>query len=324
MEIEEHTVRTHDGWGLRLHRGVRPGRPPGEPVLFVPGYGMNGYIFRFHPGAPSFMEALLDQGFDPWSVDLRGTSSSIRHRRTAPRVRLADQAFVDLPAALDFVADRTERAAVGAIGCSLGGSLLYAYVGAFPQHRILRLVTMGTPLRWSPSLLTRSFRALGPTVGSIPVRGTRRLARVALPVAATLVPKALSLYLNPKITRTRPARKLTLTVEDPLPDVNREIARWMRRGDLLLDGIDVTRGLATFRQPLLVIVGDGDGICPRDAALAVVGRTGGPVETLQIAHPDGHPVAHADLFISDIAPTAVFPSVGAWLARSEASARHAV
>lgn len=316
MNVEDHTVVTHDGWKLQLHRGTRPGATPGQPVVFVPGYGMNGFIFRYHPGATSFMEALLNRGLDPWSVDLRGTASAIRVRGRAP-VRLSDQAFVDLPTVMDHVAQLTGRARVDAIGCSLGGSLLYAYGAAVRRHRLRRLVTMGAPLRWTPSALTRAFGLFAPTLGSVPMRGTRHLTRVALPIVSTVVPILLSIYLNPKITRTRPGRMLTRTVEDPIPDVNREIARWMRGGDLILDGLDVSRALADFRQPLLVVVGSGDGICPRDAALCAVGRTGGPVESLEIAHPDGHPVGHADLFISDLAPTAVFPQIADWLLRED-------
>lgn len=315
VEIEDHTVRTHDGWTLTLHRGISttPPAAPGRPVVFVPGYGMNGYIFRYHPSAPSFMEALLEAGLDPWSVDLRGSSTSQRSARGPRGVRLADQAFVDLPVVLDHVCRTTGFEQVDAIGCSLGGSLLYAYGAGLPSHRLRRLVTMGTPLRWTPSAMTRAVTLLGPTVGRIPMVGTRRLSRFALPIAANLVPSALSIYLNPRITRTRPAHLLTRTVEDPIGDINREVARWMRAGDLVLDGMDVTRALGSFRAPLLVIVGSGDGICPRDAALAALEHTGGPVESLEIHHPDGEPVGHADLFISDIAPSTVFPEVARWL-----------
>lgn len=318
MHVEHHTVTTHDGWRLQLHRGMPDiGAPsPRRPVVFVPGYGMNGWIFRYHPledrGVPSFMRSLLAKGLDPWSVDLRGSSTSVPTAR-APRVRLADQAFVDLPAALDAVAEISGHDRVDAIGCSLGGALLYAYGGGVSSHRLRRLVTMGAPLRWERSPLTTAMQLFGPTLGAIPVRGTRRFTRLALPVASVLAPRLLSLYLNPAITRTRPARKLTLTVEDPIPDVNREIARWMRHADLVLDGLHVTASLSALEAPLLVIVGSGDGICPPEVARSVQGRTGGPVDVVEIRHPDGHPVGHADLFISDIAPDLVYPRVAEFL-----------
>ena len=68
---------TPDGWNLTMRRGLAAGRAnPGPPVLLVPGYGMNASIFDFHPRGTSFVQRLYEQGFDPWTVDLRGTSTS--------------------------------------------------------------------------------------------------------------------------------------------------------------------------------------------------------------------------------------------------------
>ncbi|HHO49821.1 MAG TPA: hypothetical protein ENK18_02870, partial [Deltaproteobacteria bacterium] len=74
--LEPHTVQTPDGWRLSLIRVVRPGVAPGPPVLFVPGYGMNAWIVQYHPSGRSFADVLLEHGFDPWGIDLRGTATS--------------------------------------------------------------------------------------------------------------------------------------------------------------------------------------------------------------------------------------------------------
>lgn len=313
MHVQRMTLRTTDGWSLQLHRGVRPDRPPGPPVLFVPGFGMNSFIFRFHPRGGSFMEALLDRGMDPWSIDLRGQSTARPRPGSIASVSLADHAFVDLPAAFELIARETGYERVHAIGCSLGGALLYGYGGAIADHRIDRLVTMGTPLQWTQaSIVVNAFATAAPLLGAVPMRGSRRMARVALPVASRLLPGPLSMYLNPKLTHCAPAAELCRTVEDPHPRVNRQLAKWIRGRDLLLAGVNVTEALRRFDRPLLVVTGSGDRICPPECSLAALEHTGGPASSLVIGD-EVRRVGHADLFISDLAPEHVFGPVGHWL-----------
>lgn len=311
--LERGRITTRDGWTLPVFRGVRPGtEPTGRPVLMVPGYGMNSHIFRYHPDRGSFFDSLLDAGLDPWAVDLRGASTTKPPRRGAP-VTLSDQAFQDLPAAVDHVREVTGHATVHAIGCSLGGSLLYAYVAGAARPRIDRLVAMGSPLRWSGSRLHRVFAASTLLTGTVPVRGSRLLARAALPFAARFLRPALGIYLNPAITRLDRAADLCLTVEDPIPSVNRELAGWMRARDLVLDGVDVVRELARFDRPLLVVTADGDGICDRESALSALPIPRGGATHLEVGHQTGARVGHADLFVHDHAPERVYQPIAAFL-----------
>ena len=312
MHVVRSTVRTDDGWMLPLARGIDPDRAPGRPVLFVPGFGMNSHIFRFHPRGRSFMAHLLDHGLDPWSVDLRGQSTTTAPGKRAA-IRLADHAFSDLPAAIDHIAQVTGFDRVSAIGCSLGGTLLYAYAGRGP-HRLDRLVTMGTPLTWTEtSAVVRSFARLGPVLGRMPkLRGTRGMARVGLPLASRVARRPLGVYLNPELTHTGPAWQLSRTVEDPEPRVQAALAAWIRDGHMRLDGHDVTAGLRSFDRPLLVVAGHADRICPPSAALAALDHATGPKRSL-IVGSDAERVAHADLFIADLAPERIFPPVARFL-----------
>ena len=313
MHVQRHKLSTPDGWTLELHRGVRPGTAPGKPVVFVPGFGMNSFIFRFHPRGTSFMEALLDAGFDPWSVDPRGLSTTSAHPGRSTSISLTDHAFIDLPATFDFIAKSTGHERIHAIGCSLGGALLYGYGGAIQDHRIDRLVTMGTPFRWiAISPIVSAFARLAPLLGQIPMRGSRRMARVGLPLAVLLAPGALSIYLNPALTHTGPVRELVRTVEDPHPRINRQVARWIQAKDLKLGGINVTEALRSFERPLLVVAGNADQICPAESALSALQVAAGLTRALLVGS-DQQRVAHADLFIGDFAPAQVFAPVVAWL-----------
>jgi pimeloyl-ACP methyl ester carboxylesterase len=346
-------VRTPDGWTLQLRRALRGGRAAaGPPVLLVHGYGMNASIFGFHPRGPSFLEHLYEAGLDPWTVDLRGTSTSIGPSQTpvgpsraasgpsraAPdpsqtpvgpsraasgpsraasgpsrAVTLEEQAHIDLPAVLGHIAAATGSERVHAIGCSLGGALLYAHVGRDADHRVDRLVTMGSPLVWQDlSLPLRVFKRLGHVLGAVPLRGTRSAARAALPILARVAPDLLAFYLNPRLTFTGPAGALAATVEDPQPHINQALAAWMNTGHLTLDGHDVTAGLASFARPLMVVLAEGDGVVPPAASAAAATATAGPTRLLRVTHPE-HRVSHVDLFIGDHVHDAVYAPVAAWL-----------
>ena len=48
-------------------------------------------------------------------------------------------------------------------------------------------------------------------------------------------------------------------MENLIPRVNQDIARWMKAGDMVLGGVNVTTALAKVDLPLLVIVSNRDG-----------------------------------------------------------------
>jgi len=306
--LEYHTVRTSDGWSLQLTRVVRSGVTAGQPVLFIPGYGMNAWIMQYHPRGRSFADVQLEGGFDPWGVDLRGTSTS----QGPTRPSFQAMSTHDLPAAVAYIRNLRSAERINAIGCSLGGAMMLAHAAFAPSPGLDRIVTIGTPLHWPRGARTSALSLLLRTAGGIPLRGTRSWTAVALPIVSRLLPGALSIYLNPRITDVRAASELTRTVEDPIPGINRALGHWMRR-DLRIHGRPVAPALKRFDRPLLVLFGSGDGIVPREAALSLVGATRGPTEVMEITHPSGEPVGHADLFVSDIAPSRVFEPVTRFL-----------
>lgn len=304
-------LRTTDGWTLLLRRASRGGRPgSGPPILLVPGYGMNASIFAFHPEGPGLLEHLLDAGFDPWALDLRGTSTSSPPLRRA-RARLADQAWIDLPAAMERIAHVTRHERMHAIGCSLGGALLYAHVGR-DAHRVDKLVTMGSPLAWSDRTLPlHAFSRLGRLAG-VPIRGTRAAARLALPAVRRFAPGVLSFYLNPAVTDTTRSGPLIATVEDPHPDVSVTLSSWVRSGRLVLDGHDVAQGLQGCDRPLLIVYATDDGVVPPSASLAAARYAAGPVDTLPVGD-EHHRVSHVDLFLGRHAQERVYTPIARWL-----------
>jgi pimeloyl-ACP methyl ester carboxylesterase len=318
VEVDHHEVPNGDGWRLSLRRtrGTDPARGR-NPVLIIPGYGMNSFIFGFHPRGESMEASLARRGFEMWSVDLRGQGRS-RSDGGSHRYGLADLVLKDLFCAVHGVLERTATGAgaVDLVGCSLGASMMFAYVVCVPDSGAGKLVSMGGPVRWTAlHPLLRAAFASPWIVGLVPVRGARRMARVALPALAR-VPWLLRVYLHPEIVDMTKASTLVETVEDPNRHVNRDIARWIRARDLVIDGKNVSELVRTeLRNPLLTVIANADGIVPRETAIWPHLHAASEQCDLLEVGTSAVPIAHADMFVSDHAPAMVFEPLAAWLAR---------
>ena len=317
LVIDRHHAATRDGWLLDLKRTYSPEHfhPHTRPVVIIPGYGMNSFIFGFHPRGTSMERCLAEAGFEVWSANLRRQGSSRASSDKAPGPSLRAYAENDVRAVVDTViaGSRTTAREVDLIGASLGGSIAYAYLALEPEPRVHGVVAIGSPLRWGAIHPALKLAFASPRlVGALAFSGTRDLARHGLRVL-TRYPKLLSIYMNASHVDLSAASTLVETVEDPIPRVNRDIAHWMKAGDMVLGGVNVTDALRTIDLPLLVIVSNRDGIVPESANLSVKDAWGGrDVEVLRVGD-DGDWYAHADLFIAHESPAKVFAPIARWL-----------
>jgi len=317
MQRDTHLVDNGDGWELEL-TCFRPsgGAASGaRPVLMVPGYAMNSFILSFHPTGVSMVEYLVNDGLEVWTANLRGQGGS-RSVRRAARFGLRELSLIDVPAAIRHVIGNTATGAnkLDLVGCSLGASMVYTYLAHNAQdHLAERVIAIGGPLRWNAvhPLMKVAFRS-GRIAGAVPVVGTRRLARMALPVLKR-VPALLSIYMNSDEVDLTQADQLVQTIDDPVPYINRQIARWIRHKDLVVDGVNVTQGLSAVDTPVMVVLANKDGIVPIPTAMSVVDAMGQDrVTVLEV----GDPVrwaAHADLFIGEGVQERVFEPMLQWL-----------
>lgn len=317
IERQTFFVDNGDGWRLALHRRRVPGRvdPNRRPVIMVPGFAMNAFVLGYHPRGLGISEYLAHQGLEVWCVELRGQGESIADRGARQDFGLEDLGLTDLAAAIEGVCAHSEVAAdkVDLIGCSLGGTFMFMQVAWWPTHRIARMVNLGGPLRWTavhPAL--RALAVAPPLWGLVRIKGTRTLARTILPVAAR-VPGLLNVYMSPEICDLSEPATLARTVDDPVPSVNRQIARWIKRGDLILDGRNLTRDCGRVTLPLLTIVAVGDGIVPESTTCSGHDAVASADRTLVYAGSEARPMAHADLFISELAEEKVFEPLARWL-----------
>lgn len=311
-------VDNRDGWELEIRRygdpsSIAPGR---NPIALIPGYAMNSYILGFHPSGPSMVEHLVGAGFEVWTANLRGQGGS-RPTGTPARYGLGELALVDLPRVFDHILEETATGAerVDPIGCSLGGSLVYAWLAHHPvDHRCGRVVAIGGPLRWDHvSPLLRGAFVSGHLAGAVPIVGTRRMAALALPVLKR-IPGALSMYMNVDGIDLANIGSLVQTVDDPVPYINRQLARWIRDRDLRVRGVDVLAGLRNVEDAqFLAILANRDGIVPPSAARSIVGAVGEARATVLEIGTEANWYAHADLFIGRSAVRDVFEPLERWL-----------
>ena len=317
MEQRYHFVDNGAGWKLALKQTYSRSlhKKNLRPVVIVPGYGMNAFIFGYHPRGLSMEEYLAQQGFEVWSVNLRAQDPSLREGGSRD-YGFEDICLHDLPLAVDYIVanNHSRRRQVDLVGCSLGGTYVYAYTALLGADKVGSLVGMGAPLRWvdiNPVL--RAVFGCPSLMGLVRLKGTRTLARVGLPLVAK-APFLLSIYLHPDIVDLSDPAMLTRTVEDPNPRLNREIAQWVLDRDLTVAGRNLTQAMAAVKQPLLCLVSNADGIVPASTALSALDAAGSKVKDSHMAGTDTVKMAHADLFISDYAQEQVFKPLATWLA----------
>lgn len=317
MKTVRHWAPNGAGFRLALFQTYDPSRlvPGRRPVLIVPGYGMNSFIFSFHPGGTSLEGYLAEHGFEVWRVDLRDQGDTERTTGSS-NFSLADLAVTDVGVAINKVleATRTGTDRVDIIGCSLGGALMFLHAALNPKHHMASLVAMGSPTRWEKvnPLVKLAFRS-STLAGLLPVRGTRRVAEIALPLLARHTPWLLSVYMNPEITDVGAASELVRTVEDPNRHINRELARWIKGRDLIVQGVNLSESLARVQNPFLCVVANGDGVVPRETASYAFSRVASKSKMLLEVGTETIAMAHADLFVSREAHDRVFAPLTAWL-----------
>ena len=299
-------------------RRTAPDRPAprSSPVIIVPGYGMNSFIFGFHPGERSLEAALAHRGLTVYSADLRGQGSS-RSRVPLGNYGLAELGVDDLGAVIEHVRRRENAERVHLLGCSLGTALAFSYIAHRGQQHIASFVSLGGLVRWVevPRVLRIAF-GNPELIGRFKIRGSRRIVSVLLPAIVRFAPKVLSLYVNATSSDLSRAKEMVQTVEDPHAPINEEIAHWIARGDLIVRGKNVSRFIEEITVPTMTVVAKDDGIVPEATGRDVHDRVGAKdKELLVIGGDPDKPIAHADLFLSRGAEERIFEPIARFLLR---------
>jgi pimeloyl-ACP methyl ester carboxylesterase len=320
LETRRFHAATHDGWRLSLKRVFSKDHVERRyrPLVLIPGYGMNSFILGYHPTGISMEAYFARRGYEVWSVDLRGQgdSNSFSGKRN---YEMADLALTDLTVCFDFIAEHTQsdRDGLNAIGCSLGGSLVFIHLACQASHHVRACAALGAPLRWEKvhPLLALAFRSEW-LAGLFPHRGNRRLASVLFPLALK-VPRSLHLYMHPEISDTSDHTTLLRTVDDTSRALNRQMARWIKEKELHLAGRNISHELNELDLPFLCVIANADGVVPAETALSAYEEWGGDDKSVLVVGDSSRRFAHADLFISDFSEELVFAPIADWFVARE-------
>ncbi len=314
---KHHYVPNHDGWELELKQCPLPTRVSRKrrPVVIIPGYGMNSFIFGFHPHGLSMEEYLRQKGFEVWSVNLRAQGGSRPVDKRRP-YGLKDLSTIDLRTSIDFIVQNSQSRAghVDVIGCSLGGTISFAYAALVKPNKLGAMVAVGSPLRWEEVHPLVKVLFFSPRlVGKIPVCHTKTIVKLLFPLL--IHSPLLKIYLHKEMVDTRHQEFMLETVEDPNRHLNQQIAEWIKKKDLFLGGKNLTHKFRSVKNPLLCVLANADGIVPPLTALSAHEIARSKTKETLVVGTDTIRFAHADLFISDHAHDMVFKPVAEWLLR---------
>lgn len=319
MERTRHPIPTEDGWTLDVRHYFDPDHldEARRPVVAVPGYGMNCFILNYHPTDTPLVEHCVEAGLEVWTANLRGQGEA-EPPNGGRGIGFSDLALGDLPKVLEFVLGHTHTDADRAdlLGCSLGATLGYVYLAHNPDDHLLgAMVNVGGPLRWNrihPAV--RWATSCPPIWGALRIRGTRKLARLAMPVLRRF-PRLLSLYINPDLVDLSDGERMAETIDDPDPKLSRQMAEWINNRDLVVDGLNISHSLYSVEIPLLCVIAMQDGIVTPESALSILDHIGSHETDVVEVGTYLKPHAHADLFISEGVRHKVFEPICSWLER---------
>jgi pimeloyl-ACP methyl ester carboxylesterase len=323
---EIHLVRSQDGWRIALYRYPAAPRRYETPVLLCHGLGANRFNFDLGHEA-SLARYLQQEGFEVWSIDLRGRGNSRRPPRGNGGPRHApffdDYVRKDAPAAIRHVLGQTGACRVHWIGHSMGGLVLYALLQGEGAAAITSGVAIGSPGSFGKVRMGSLVYVVSQALRFLPRMHLSFLAAGAAPLVAHIRFPREGFFLNRKnVERVVLERALCHLVADISGGEIAQSLDWMKSGEFrACDKVTSYEDrLASVRQPLFLIAGAKDFLAPPESVAAVYERIGSEKKDfLVLGRQQGqeHDYGHGDLLIGKNCSREVFPRIRDWLASVE-------
>ena len=292
-------------------------------VILIHGFGQNRYTW--HIEGRSFSAYLAEQGFDVFTVDLRGHGRSGEYSDARPH---AVEQYVreDLPSFVREAIRLSGHEQVFLVGHSMGGLISYATASTVLRDYVRGIVTIGSPYRFGAgtgflsafAVLAEGVRFTGVLDSNprLPLRLIGQQFRVLrrfwdvksvpMPVRAwhpgTVEPHLLDRYLN---------RAFDVTSLSVLFDVlkgGQNVSLRSRDGR-----VDYALAFESLNKPLLAVAGEFDLLAPPDSVEAAVLRSRSRDKRFRM-----FPLGHIDLIVGREATRTVWPLIGEWLTRRSA------
>jgi pimeloyl-ACP methyl ester carboxylesterase len=288
-------VETDDGWVLPLFRLDPAARDTAEPVLLVHSVAGSAHAFRY--GGEALATALRDAGYRVFLATHRGDLDAVAPPG-AGRVRLADLARRDLPAALQGVLAATGAQRVHVVGFGLG-ALLSLDLAATWRDEVASVTALAPPLRL-PVARTHA-RALQLALGLLPAHWAvpvRSVARLGLP-----------LIEGGDLPGERLRGQVAYNLEDVPVALAEELLGWFEAGEpSLVPGVDLLASLARGAAPLHLITGGDDALAPAAGAADALAAWGGEGHHTSVPE-----LGHLDLLMGRASASQVHPPLLQWL-----------
>jgi pimeloyl-ACP methyl ester carboxylesterase len=319
---EVHYVVSEDGWRIGLYRYPATPQRYETPVLLCHGLGANRFNFDLGPEV-SLARHLQKEGFDVWSIDLRGRGASRKNTREDTRSYVPhvfdDYVRHDAVAAIGHVLGQTQASQVHWIGHSMGGLVLYAVLQGEGAESIASGVTIASPGTFARTpriplvyLLSHALRFLPRIHLSFLAAGSAALvARIRLPWE--------ELFLNRNnVEASVMDRALCYLVSDISGGEISQILDWMKSREFrTYDGRhSYEECLRNVRQPLFLIAGAKDLLVPPKSVEAAYDRIASDRKDLFILGREQgqeEDYGHGDLLIGKNCSREVFPRIVQWL-----------
>jgi pimeloyl-ACP methyl ester carboxylesterase len=319
---EIHYVRSEDGWRIALYRYPPTPKRYETPVLLCHGLGANRFNFDLGPEV-SLARYLQQEGFDVWSVDLRGRGRSRKSARgdahpRAPHV-FDDYVRQDAVAAIGHVLGQTGASQVHWIGHSMGGLVLYGVLQGEEARYIASGVTIASPGTFAQAPRIPLVYLLSHALRFVPRIHLAVLAAGSAPLVARIRLPGEDLFVNRNNVEVPVMdRALCYLVSDISGGEISQILDWMKSREFRThDGRHSYEAcLHNVRQPLFLIAGAKDLLVPPMSVEAAYNRIASDKKDLFILGREQgqeEDYGHGDLLIGKNCTREVFPRIRKWL-----------
>ena len=321
-----HLVKTRDDWRIALYHYPAPSRRSETPVLLCHGLGANR--FNFDLGAEvSLARYLQQEGFDVWSIDLRGRGHSGRRARgesSSGKTHVFDD-YVreDAGAAVRHVLGETGASQVHWIGHSMGGLVLYAFLQGEEAESIASGVAIASPGSYAHMSRASLSHVLSYALRVFPRIHLSFLAAGLAPLIARIRLPGERLFLNRDNVEVGPVeRALCYLVADISRGELFQFLDWMKSGDFRTcdKGTSYERNFCKVRRPLFFVAGAKDYLVPPSSVAAAYDRIASDRKDLLVLGRDQgqeEDYGHGDLLMGKNVRREVFPRILEWLVSFE-------
>ena len=342
---ETHFCKTQDGWRLALsHYCKGKACSPNikkVPIILCHGLGYNQHFWDLDDSV-NFARTLAEKDYDVWLLSLRGSGQStkpgisiLKNLTDMRKGELKSASFApsklnwdiddyikyDIPAALNYVTSYTKKPRVIWIGHSLGGMIMYGYLGLKPDPKIQAIVTLGSPLiiPQPPNNILQAFAKNNLLFKTLLIVNTRSGATSIAPFYEYLITPDKVLFYNQRNMDSETIGKvLEFVVEDlPIGVVN-QVMDMVRTGIFRsIDGtINYTELASQITVPALLCCGKADNLAPPESvrfAYHTISSEDKIFKMFGTANGHKNDYGHNDLILGKFAKKEVYPEILRWL-----------